>query len=253
MDEPFLSWDFSLRSADDRLVGSVNRNFSGFAKEIFTDMGTYVLRMDSAALAEDKERQIPTSQPGQELVTQSNNMTAMTLDQRAVMLATAVSIDFDYFSRHSHSTGFFPWLWFPGGSSAEGAAAGGAAEAATGAGTAAETTAIGEAGATAVGRAGAAGSIAEGTAAGAAGVGSMAAHDALQRGVFQETQSDPFYGGQPSESTQSGQNNAPEEVWGEVQDPWGSRGSGADRSGGGGGGGPDDKSGGIDLDDFDFF
>lgn len=40
VDEPFLSWDFSLKSADDRLIGSVNRNFAGFGREIFTDTGT---------------------------------------------------------------------------------------------------------------------------------------------------------------------------------------------------------------------
>jgi hypothetical protein len=50
VDEPFLSWDFSLRSADSRLIGSVNRDFVGFAREIFTDTGVYALRMDSAAL-----------------------------------------------------------------------------------------------------------------------------------------------------------------------------------------------------------
>ena len=37
----------------------------------------------------------------------------LTLDQRAVLLANAVSIDFDYFSRHSRQTGGF--LSFGGG------------------------------------------------------------------------------------------------------------------------------------------
>lgn len=48
VDEPFLSWDFSLKAEDGRLIGSVNRNFAGFAREIFTDTGVYALRMDSA-------------------------------------------------------------------------------------------------------------------------------------------------------------------------------------------------------------
>lgn len=39
----------------------------------------------------------------------------MTLDERAVMLATAVSIDFDYFSRHSGHGGFMPVGVFGGG------------------------------------------------------------------------------------------------------------------------------------------
>ncbi|KAH3355277.1 hypothetical protein KXV52_007296, partial [Aspergillus fumigatus] len=103
VDEPFLSWDFSLRSADNRLIGSVNRNFVGFARELFTDTGVYALRMDSAALGSE------------DLTTRTNAPTGMTLDQRAVMLATAVSIDFDYFSRHSGAGGFgFMPIWFPG-------------------------------------------------------------------------------------------------------------------------------------------
>ncbi|CAG8562097.1 4007_t:CDS:2 [Diversispora eburnea] len=60
--------------------GSVNRNFGGFAKEIFTDMGQYVIRMD----------------PETRL---------MSLDERAVILAAAISVDFDYFSRHSRHGG----------------------------------------------------------------------------------------------------------------------------------------------------
>ncbi|KAL4927787.1 scramblase family protein [Aspergillus undulatus] len=106
VDEPFLSWDFSLRSADQQLIGSVNREFVGFAREIFTDTGAYALRMDSAGLnlaeAPDKNTAIMP--------------TGMTLDQRAVMLATAVSVDFDYFSRHSGGggggLGLMGLLWF---------------------------------------------------------------------------------------------------------------------------------------------
>src|SRR6266480_3818545 len=37
INEPILSWDFTLLSSDNKLLGSVNRNFSGFAREIFTD------------------------------------------------------------------------------------------------------------------------------------------------------------------------------------------------------------------------
>jgi hypothetical protein len=164
VDEPFLSWDFSLRSADSRLIGSVNRDFVGFAREIFTDTGVYALRMDSAAL---KALEAPD---------QGTAIAGMSLDQRAVMLATAVSIDFDYFSRHSGSggIGFFP-MWFPGfgGDLAAGGAAGGAA--------ASEAGAVGEAAAGTVGRAGAAAGLAEGAAAGAAGAGTIAGYDALSR------------------------------------------------------------------------
>ncbi|KAI8069976.1 Scramblase-domain-containing protein [Gongronella butleri] len=93
IDAPFLSWDFDLQDDTGKPIGNINRNFVGFAREIFTDTGQYVLRMDA----------VDTSD-------------GLTLDQRAVMLATAISIDFDYFSRHSSHThgGFFPFPMFGG-------------------------------------------------------------------------------------------------------------------------------------------
>lgn len=157
VDEPFLSWDFSLLTADKQLIGSVNRNFSGFAREIFTDTGVYALRMDSASLAEEHSRRHLLSQTNQTTVpAYDEKRTGMTLDQRAVMLAAAVSIDFDYFSRHTNTSGImpfpFPFFGF-GGSSAEGAVAGSA--------TGADEVAAG----------------------GAAAAGTIAGYDALQQGM----------------------------------------------------------------------
>ncbi|KAL9047700.1 MAG: hypothetical protein Q9162_007964, partial [Coniocarpon cinnabarinum] len=134
VDEPMLSWDFSLKSEDQQLIGSVNRNFAGLAREFFTDTGVYALRMDSAGLAAETGHII--SQTGRDVP--SSNKLGMTLDQRAVMLATAVSIDFDYFSRSRGCAvdSFLP-LWFPypmgggaagGEAGAEGAAGGAAGE-----------------------------------------------------------------------------------------------------------------------------
>jgi hypothetical protein len=181
VDEPFLSWDFTLLSEDQRLLGSVNRNFAGFAREIFTDTGVYALRMDAAGLASEPSHLISKTSAQHEDGVQSTP--GMTLDQRAVMLATAVSIDFDYFSRHSASTGgmgFMP-LWFPMG----GEAAGGAAEAgAAGAGAGEAGTAVGEAGS------GAVGNMARGEGA-AAGVGTMAGYEAMQRGRGEQQQAVP--------------------------------------------------------------
>ncbi|KKY28130.1 putative scramblase family protein [Diplodia seriata] len=163
VNEPFLSWGFTLRSDSDQLLGSVNRDFGGFAREIFTDTGVYALRMDAAALAQEEPQHLISNtaaaaaqqgdaeknalaeqqqkQQHETAVQQQQQQPGMTLDQRAVMLATAVSIDFDYFSRHSNaaSGGFFGMMpipiWFPGGgaaaaegAAAEGAVAGGAAE-----------------------------------------------------------------------------------------------------------------------------
>ena len=173
IDEPMLSWDFSLRSEDDSLVGAVNKNFVGLARELFTDTSVYALKMDAAMLEEElhtadpefendvnqfiemsKELQAELHASGPENVRAfrekryddirpyllgvkakdmgkiAENMReegrrigfemqrrreiggvgerakeGMTLDERAVMLATAVTIDYDYFSRHSGSGG----------------------------------------------------------------------------------------------------------------------------------------------------
>lgn len=228
VDEPFMSWDFSLRSADSRLIGSVNRNFVGFAREVFTDTGVYALRMDSAGFGTP------------ESLSETAKHRGMTLDQRAVMLATAVSVDFDYFSRHSGAggMGFVP-IWVPGeaaGGAAAGEAAGGAA---AGGAAAGEAGAVGEAAAGALGRAGAAGGMAEGMGTGATGAGAMAGYEAMQRGfpsdqAAQAASEQPPMGpedqfGYPQDPSQQ----PLEDFWGEDDDPW-------DGGSGGGGGGASD-------------
>jgi hypothetical protein len=234
VDEPFLSLDFNLKSEDSRLIGSVNRKFGGFAREIFTDTGVYALRMDSAGTSE------------------SEPVSGMTLDQRAVMLATAVSIDFDYFSRHSSSSAGGMWpLWMPwvggGGEAAGGAAAGEAGAGAVGA--------VGESGIASEASAAARGlGSAEGVATGA---GAMAGYEAMQRGREASQQggqvddASPQAGSSDPYLNNPGQQPGPpggEDVWGEQsqdpwaqksnqeQDPWGQQGGG---DGGGGDGGGD--------------
>jgi len=132
-----LSWDFTLADKAGHLIGSVNRNFRGFARELFTDTGAYVLRLDAAApgttniktsktttvqsptvkqlslpkhVVERNQRRLAPEVRKQLLERASQGgavgfyvpkQRGLTLDQRAVMLATAVSIDFDYFSYRS--------------------------------------------------------------------------------------------------------------------------------------------------------
>ncbi|KAG5455821.1 MAG: Scramblase-domain-containing protein [Olpidium bornovanus] len=84
VDAPFLSWDFKLQDERGGLLGTVDRNFSGFAREIFTDTGHYVLRMDSV---------------------DGGAIRPLTLDERAVTLGAAISIDIDYFSRNRGGIG----------------------------------------------------------------------------------------------------------------------------------------------------
>ncbi|KAH7552874.1 Scramblase-domain-containing protein [Bipolaris maydis] len=245
VDEPFLSWDFSLMTEDGRLAGSVNRNFGGFAREIFTDTGVYALRMDAAGLANEPAHLI--SKTGEQSRPSLDQHPGMTLDQRAVMLATAVSIDFDYFSRHSGSGGMWPmWMPWVGGSgeAAGGAAAGEAGAAGAGAvGAASETGIAGEVGAAARGL-----GVGEGAATGAA---TMAGYEAMQRGREAAQQrgddaspqaTDPY---QPDPTQQSGTSQVGEDVWGETQDPgFGSRGQDQDFWGSQGGQGGSDAGGG---------
>ena len=238
INEPPLSWDFSLLGEDNRLLGSVNRNFMGFGREIFTDMGTYVLRMDSAGLVKEAETRHLISKTAQG----EQAGVGLTLDQRAVMLATAVSVDFDYFSRHSRAGGGWWPLWLGGGGEAAGGAAGGGAGgAAGGAAEAGGIVGAGEAGGV-IGSAGrAAGTMGAGEGA-ATGAATMAGYEAMQRGFgrnqpaesdSQPTPDQPYEGFQDSQSPQSTGEGG--DVWGGADnDPWT---SGAGDSGSEGGGG----------------
>lgn len=79
IDGELLAWDFNIIDKDDKIIGSVNRNFSGFVKEIFTDAGQYMVRLDDAETSSKK----------------------LSLDERALIIAAAINIDIDFFSRHS--------------------------------------------------------------------------------------------------------------------------------------------------------
>ncbi|KAF2865710.1 Scramblase-domain-containing protein [Massariosphaeria phaeospora] len=239
VDEPFLSWDFSLMSEDNRLISSVNRNFVGFARELFTDTGVYALRMDAAGLSagsEDGSKPSLEGHPG------------MTLDQRAVMLATAVSIDFDYFSRHSGPGGLWP-MWLPFGMGGGEAAAGGAAAGEAGAvgAAAGETGIASEAGAAARGVGSSEGWV--------AGAGTMAGYEAMQRsresapGETEVDSQSPQAPDQPPPDQPLGGQSG-EDVWDQSNDP-GAGGSGS--SGGSGGGGGSDGGGGGGGDGGSFF
>lgn len=132
IDSGLWAWTFMMQDAESRLVGAIDRNFRGFGRELFTDTGQYVLRFDSVGeTATTEARLTDASQTqaqkqdaaqssiaqGMELV-QSHGTRPLTLDERAVALATAVSIDFDYFSRHSEGMhgggGMFPWFYMGG-------------------------------------------------------------------------------------------------------------------------------------------
>lgn len=128
IDGGLLAWEFVLKDAKGGTLALIDRNFSGFGKEFFTDAGKYVIHFGESPMVAAKHLQnsihaahpdqvippitalaklrtnvdlIPTSE-GNQLVVQRSLM----LSERLIALAAAISIDYDYFSRHSYSSGF---------------------------------------------------------------------------------------------------------------------------------------------------
>lgn len=94
IDSGFLAFDFPVYNGNGDVVASVDRNWVGLGRELFTDTGVYIIRMDPASFAGLGHLYPSVAGP-------------LTLDQRAILLGNAVSIDFDYFSRHSRTGGGF--------------------------------------------------------------------------------------------------------------------------------------------------
>lgn len=97
---PFLSFDFVARDQHSQIKSMINRTWGGLGIEFFTDVSVYVIRFDRNLSFND------VLGPDDVLSPEDLN-----LKQRAVLLANSVSIDFDYFSRHSRrgNTGFISW------------------------------------------------------------------------------------------------------------------------------------------------
>ncbi|KAF8350824.1 Scramblase-domain-containing protein [Amanita rubescens] len=92
VDSGFLSWEFPLFDSAGREIAFISRAFRGFGRELFTDTGQYTIGFSPMEhhLAENQAHG-------------HAGLRDMTLDERAVILALAVNIDFDYFSHHSHA------------------------------------------------------------------------------------------------------------------------------------------------------
>lgn len=159
-DAGLLAWNFYVTDANGATVASVNRNFSGLARELFTDTGQYVLRfegvLDELADPRIESPPAPLALPASDSSSSADSdstanpkgagesgisssvpavipAASLTYDQRAVLLASAVSIDFDYFTRSRGGMmppfGMFLPIPMPGGGgtgSAEVPAEGGA-------------------------------------------------------------------------------------------------------------------------------
>lgn len=106
-----------MHDKENRCLGSINKNFVGFAREIFTDTSQYIVRLDARAV----EDMLAITSSGTDARTDTQQLPEagttprlLSQNERAVVLGCAVSIDFDYFSRHSGGGGGIGWFPFFG-------------------------------------------------------------------------------------------------------------------------------------------
>eukprot|EP00898_Chlorokybus_atmophyticus_P003589 jgi/Chlat1/4230/Chrsp27S04248 len=180
IDGGFLTWEFEVQDQHGQPLAVINRNWSNFGRELFTDAGCYVVHLGDRVASTGEEGRL-VHEPEAELrksearpavtsasaaastvndasttsegavvtsatgATQLMQARATTLAERSLILAAAITVDYDFFSRHSGMHGGFMPIPIPlGGGEARpegetGAEAGaGAAGAAAGAGAAAD-------------------------------------------------------------------------------------------------------------------
>lgn len=87
----FWDWTFTLKDENDNVLAQINRDWRGLGLELFTDAGQYVIRFGNVDLGPNSglASMIPELEVARPL----------TLSERAVAVALAVSLDSDYFSR----------------------------------------------------------------------------------------------------------------------------------------------------------
>ncbi|KAK2972839.1 hypothetical protein RJ640_028367 [Escallonia rubra] len=88
----FWNWTFTLKDINGEVLAQIDRDWRGFGFEILTDAGQYVIRFGTAD---------PSAKTGPaRLIQELEVARPLTLSERAVAVALAVSLDNDYFSRH---------------------------------------------------------------------------------------------------------------------------------------------------------
>ncbi|XBW38553.1 hypothetical protein QEN19_004141 [Hanseniaspora menglaensis] len=92
---PLLSWEFYNKNQVGLISSGVDRNWSGLGLEFLTDVGTYVVRFDPNLSFNGLIDPM--------FVDGAKQLTA---EERLALICQCISIDFDYFSRHSNSGGF---------------------------------------------------------------------------------------------------------------------------------------------------
>lgn len=89
----FLAVDFDMTDADGMKIASVNKDFTGFARELFTDARQYVLRLDPSYGLEHDANLVSDAQTIN-LGHEEFSDLKMGQRERAVILAAAIAIDF---------------------------------------------------------------------------------------------------------------------------------------------------------------
>ncbi|KAM0907939.1 hypothetical protein ACQ4PT_015807 [Festuca glaucescens] len=87
----FWNWTFTLIDEDEKVLAQIDRNWRGIGFELFTDAGQYAIRFGDSG----QSRKFGLASDIEELEV----VRPLTLPERAVALALAVSLDSDYFSR----------------------------------------------------------------------------------------------------------------------------------------------------------
>ncbi|KAJ0080494.1 hypothetical protein Patl1_24553 [Pistacia atlantica] len=88
----FWNWTFTLKDINGEVLAEIDRDWSGFSFEIFTDAGQYVICFRNA----DSRSKTGPARVIQELEVAC----PLTLLDRGVTVALAISLDNNYFSRH---------------------------------------------------------------------------------------------------------------------------------------------------------
>ncbi|CAI5988381.1 unnamed protein product [Closterium sp. NIES-64] len=122
----FWWWSFALCDAEGQRIAGITRNWRGLGFEVFTDAGQYVVRFGSVRhwqqqQRDKREQREREGREGEEEKAQQYHQPwfsteadegpvlsvarPLSLLERAVCLALAVSLDNDYFSRHSALAG----------------------------------------------------------------------------------------------------------------------------------------------------
>ncbi|KAM7269579.1 hypothetical protein ACFE04_025076 [Oxalis oulophora] len=86
------NWTFTLQDGDGEVLGQIDRDWRGFGFEILTDAGQYVIRFGAT------KTDYKTGAAA--LIQELEVVRPLTLTERAITVALAISLDNDYFSRH---------------------------------------------------------------------------------------------------------------------------------------------------------